>query len=144
MAKICDCEHKFDIAYCDETCGVAPAARMLVCMGAKEYYSGDVTLDLPFGLIEDDIDDVQPDGYGQFWVFLEKSGKHKLKAAMDALGIEPEVHEYRSWCRTVTHEDWNIVQMRTNGEFVLEWRGEIMMEFCEVDENIVDHWEVDK
>ena len=118
-------------------------AKMLVCMGAKEYYAGDITVELPFGLIEDDIDDVQPDGYGQFWVFLEKSGKHKIKAYMDNNDLEFQEHKFRNWCETATLDDWNIVKMASTGEIVLEWRGEIYMEFCEVDENLVDHWEVD-
>ena len=118
-------------------------AKMLVCMGAKEYYAGDITVELPLGLLEDDIDNVQPDGYGQFWVFLEDSGKHKVKAYIDNNDLQFQEHGFRSWCRTITLEDWNIVSLEPRGEIVLEWRWEIDMEFCEVDENLVDHWEVD-
>ena len=118
-------------------------AKMLVCMGAKEYYAGDVTLELPFDLIADDIDNVQPDGYGQFWVFLEDSGKHKVKAYMDNNDLEFQGHSFRDWCETTQVDDWVIISLLPKREIVLTWDGDVDMEFCEVDENLVDHWEVD-
>ena len=117
--------------------------KMRVCMASREYYYGEITLSLPFGLVENDIEDVQPDGYGQFWVFLEKSGKEKIKGFMENNDHEFQEHEFRSWCKMITLDDWNIVKMSSTGEIILEWRGEIDMEFDEVDENMVTHWEVE-
>ena len=117
-------------------------AKILVCMGAREYYGGDTTVDLPWTIDEEDIRDVEPQGYGQFVIWLNEHGKAKAEVAKDILGKEFEDKATYGWWRKCSMTDeWNLL-MESDGTFGLQLTYEVNMEFSEVDENMVDHWEV--
>ena len=90
---------------------------------------------LPFDLSEEHIDSVQPDGYGEALIFLNAKGD----AIIRAQGLDFEQQSYWKHIDMAVHHDWLI--MAFDRQFGLKWRGEMHMEFCEVDENMIEHWE---
>ena len=96
------------------------ASKILVCMGAREYYAGDTTVELPWTIDEEDIRDVEPQGYGQFVIWLNEHGKAKAQVAKDILGKEFEDKATYGWWRTCSMTDeWNLL-MESDGTFGLQ------------------------
>ena len=112
-------------------------SKITIMCSAREYYSGQDTYELPFDINETHIDNVQPDGYGEALIFLNAEGDKIIKAQ----NLDFEEDSYWKHVAMATHHDWLILEF--GNQYGLKWRGEMFMEFCEVDENMIDHWEVD-
>lgn len=48
------------------------ANKITVQLSAKEFYTGEAEVILPEGITEEMISGVEPDGYGEFCIFLQK------------------------------------------------------------------------
>ena len=129
------------------------ADHLRIFLAAKEIYTGEINVELPFGIDEDDVEYVLPEGYGYAEVNLTKSGQDKLKGGMAAVGAE--ISERPDWCTysdTIFHiGDEGARQMvwvraehtvSPDKEIKLSLCYEADMEFCETEENVIDEWEV--
>ena len=117
-------------------------AKIHVALEAEEYYAGEADVDLPWGLEAEDIDDVWPDGYGCFHIWLNDEGSAKAKTACIALEVEWKPAPYSGSYEEAIVGEWDVHKQK-DGQFALRWRGEVHMEFDEVHENRVTHWEVE-
>lgn len=107
-----------------------------VHMSSREYYSGSMTLTLPLGITEDDICEIEGSGYGEFEIWLNAEGSVKVENA----GLEwTEAATYRTFNNATINSEWSAREY--NGQYVITPTYDIHMEFCEVDENMVDDWE---
>lgn len=111
-------------------------ASITIYMGALEYFSGSDTYQLPHGINEEMIDNVQPDGYGEALIFLTWDAN----PVIDALDLAFTPESYRGNLDSAVLGDW-LVYKFTN-QYALKWRGEMHMDWCEVEENLVNDWEV--
>ena len=118
-------------------------AKIEVHLAAQEYYTGQTEVDLPEGITEDHIENVEPDGYGEFCIHLNDEGLEKIMLQVADQGLEWK--EWGEWSKLEYMEldfDWSLYRYGPNVPW-LKFRGEIPMEFAEVEENLVEHWEVE-
>jgi len=119
-------------------------AKITVQLSAKEFYTGETDVELPIGIDEDMIEGVEPDGYGEFCVFLNEEGQDIIEKIMERDGLTWT--EWGNWSKleSVTLDiNWLFIRYPGNNPW-LKNRGEAMMEFCEVEGSFVDHWEVEE
>ena len=111
------------------------ATKITIHCAAREYYTGQDTYLLPFDLGLEHIDNVQPDGYGEALIFLNQEGD----AVINAQDLDFEEDSYWKGVPMAVNHDW--LFLKFGNQIGIKWRGEMHMEFCEVDENFIDHWE---
>ena len=111
------------------------ATSITIHCAAREYYTGQDTYILPFDLGLEHIDSVQPDGYGEALIFLNEEGD----AVINDQDLDFDGESYYKHVDMAVHHDWLILKFQN--QFGLKFRGDMHMEFLEVDENFVDHWE---
>ena len=119
------------------------ANKITVHLSAREYYSGVASVDLPEGIEERHIDSVDPDGYGEFAIHLNNEG---LNILMLVLADGRQWQQWGEWTKLEYISldfDWSIYRYGEGSTPWLKHTGETHMEFCEVDENMIDHWEVE-
>ena len=113
----------------------AKSQTICVRMSSREYYSGELELTLPLGITQEDIYSVESEGYGEFGIYLNESSMHKIAHIKTNRQYD---WSNISWGRV--DDNWKLG--RYNETAVLMPTYEAHMEFCEVDENMIDHWEV--
>lgn len=113
-----------------------PASQTIcVRMSSREYYSGNLEMTLPLGITQDDISSVEPEGYGEFGIYLNDSGVAKV----DHIEAK-KVHDWSHIAWANIDDDWKLGVY--GGTTFIMPQYEAHMEFCEVDENMIDDWEV--
>lgn len=117
-------------------------SKIFVAMGSREYYSGDITIDLPWGISEEDIQAVEPHGYGDFIIWLNDEGKNRVEIIRSIQDVVFTGELIYTWYKEARIDDEWLLLLDTQGNYGIKLSYELHMEFCEVDENMVDHWEV--
>ena len=117
-------------------------AKLSIHMAAREYYCGHDEIELPYGLGQDDISDIEPDGYGEFMIFIADESYEKLVNIITERKLEFEASQWSRHFLTAIDGDWEIQKVGQTVEFALRYRGNVEMEFCDVDENLIDDWSV--
>ena len=106
-----------------------------VRMSSREYYSGELEMELPLGITQEDIYSIESEGYGEFGVYLTESGMAKT-----AHIHTEKYHEWSSMEWGHISDEWKLG--RYDKTVLLMPTYEAAMEFCEVDANLIDDWEV--
>lgn len=117
-------------------------AKLSIYMAAREYYCGHDEIELPYGLGEDDISSLEPDGYGEFMIYIADESYEKLDKIITERNLEFEASQWSRHFLTAIDGDWEIQKIGQTVEFALRYRGNVEMEFCDVDENLIDDWSV--
>ena len=118
-------------------------AKLNIYMAAREYYCGHEEIELPYGLGEDDIQGIEPDGYGEFMIYIADESYEKFDKIITDKNLEFTTPAWSGSYQYAIDGDWEIMKMGQIGvEYALRYRGEIMMEFAEVDENLIDDWSI--
>ena len=117
-------------------------AKIHIKMSSLEYYDGEDTYELPEGISEDMIEGVEPDGYGEALILLETNAN----PIIEAVELDFDKMSWRGSIESAVYGDWLVYKLGTLSgiiQYGLKWRGEMHMEFGEVHENLIDHWEVE-
>lgn len=119
------------------------ASKILVNMSSREYYSGAHEFELPCGLLEEHIESVGPEGYGEFAIILKPEAYPIIEAVLRSKEEEWQKERWGPSFYAYIDDEWKAWKYPL-GTIAIQLNHEmaIPMEFCEVDENIVDHWEV--
>lgn len=115
-------------------------ANIKIYMAAREYYCGYDEIELPYGLGEDDIKDVYPDGYGEFMMYIAPESYKKLEELTQHLEFEEPSWSESYWY--AVDGDWEVQLLGRGTEYALRYRGTLEMEFADVDENMIDDWSI--
>ena len=117
-------------------------AKLSIYMAAREYYCGHEEIELPYGLDLDDIMEIQPDGYGEFMIYIADESYEKLDKIITERNLTFETPQWSGYYQYAIDGDWEIQKIGRTPEFALRYRGTLEMEFCDVDENLIDDWNV--
>ena len=117
-------------------------ANIKIYMAAREYYCGYDEIELPYGLGEDDIMEVQPDGYGEFMIYIADESYEKLDKIIAERNLTFETPQWSGYYQYAIDGDWEIQKIGRTPEFALRYRGTLEMEFADVDENMIDDWSI--
>ena len=86
---------------------------------------------------EDDISSLEPDGYGEFMIYIADESYEKLDKIITERNLEFEASQWSRHFLTAIDGDWEIQKIGQTVEFALRYRGNVEMEFCDVDENLI-------
>ena len=117
-------------------------AKLNIYMAAREYYCGHDEIELPYGLDQDDIMEIQPDGYGEFMIYIADESYEKLDKIITERNLTFETPKWSGYYQYAIDGDWEIQKIGRTPEYALRYRGTLEMEFCDVDENLIDDWSV--
>ena len=118
-------------------------AKLNIYMAAREYYCGHDEIELPYGLTEDDFSEIHPDGYGEFMIYIADESYEKLDKIITERNLTFETPQWSGSYQYAIDGDWEVQKIGTRSvEFALRYRGTLELEFCDVDENLIDDWSV--